>query len=145
MIKPAMEMALMTKWILTVVFLIGLVLSAGCTPEASAPAPAGNSPAVQALETYLQALVNKDEDTLVRLTCADWEMDALLEYDAFGGVETSLDGLSCRQVESGEGTASVVCEGAILASYGEEVQDFDLSGRTYQMVEQGGDWLVCGY
>jgi hypothetical protein len=32
-----------------------------------------------------------------------------------------------------------------MASYQDEVQEFDLNGRTYQMVEQRGDWLVCGY
>jgi hypothetical protein len=135
----------MKKWIVPVIFLLGLLFLAACSPDSSAPATAGQTPAVQTLETYLQALVNKDEDTLVRLTCADWELNALLEYDAFGGVETSLDGLSCEQVEGGDGTATVVCQGKILASYQNEVQEFDLSGRTYQMVEQSGDWLVCGY
>jgi len=134
----------MKKWIVVVVFLVGLLLTA-CDAETSAPPAANPLPAVQALQTYLQALVEKDEDTLVSLTCADWELKALLEFDAFGGVETNLDGLSCEQVESGEGSATVVCQGKILASYQNEVQEFDLSSRNYQMVQQGGDWLVCGY
>jgi hypothetical protein len=145
MIKPPKGEIAVKKWILTVLLLAGLIVAGGCTPDPSDPPSVGDGPAVQALVTYLNALVDKDEDTLVRLTCADWEMDALLEYDAFGGVETRLDGLSCQQVETGDGTATVVCQGAIAASYGEEIQEFDLSGRSYQMVEQGGDWLVCGY
>jgi hypothetical protein len=134
----------MKKWTVIVVFVLGLLLSA-CGAETSAPAAANPTPAVQALQTYLQALVDKDEDTLVRLTCADWELKALLEFDAFGGVETSLDGLSCEQVSSGDGSATVVCQGKILASYQNEVQEFDLGSRNYQMVEQSGDWLVCGF
>jgi hypothetical protein len=130
---------------LTILFVIGLLGLAACSPEASAPAADLRTPAVQSLETYLQALVDKDEDTLVQMTCADWELNALLEFDAFGGVETELDDLTCEQVDSGDGTATVVCQGKILASYQDEVQEFDLSGRTYQMVEQSGDWLVCGY
>jgi hypothetical protein len=130
---------------LTILFVIGLLGLAACSPETSAPAADLRTPAVQSLEAYLQALVDKDEDTLVQMTCADWELNALLEFDAFGGVETELDDLMCEQVDTGDGTATVVCQGKILASYQDEVQEFDLSGRTYQMVEQSGDWLVCGY
>jgi hypothetical protein len=134
----------MKRWVFFIVILTGLLAAGGCSPE-TPETTASRTPAVQSLETYLQALVEKDEETLVQLTCADWELNALLEYDAFGGVETSLEDLSCEETASGEGTAAVVCQGKILASYQDEVQEFDLSGRTYQMVEQSGEWLVCGY
>jgi hypothetical protein len=135
---------MMTRF-LTILCLIGLLGLAACSPETSAPAADLRTPAVQRLEAYLQALVDKDEDTLVQMTCAEWELNALLEYDAFGGVDIELDGLLCEQIDSGDGTATVVCQGKILASYQDEIQEFDLSGRTYQMVEQSGNWLVCGY
>jgi hypothetical protein len=135
----------MKTCILYCILLISLIIVASCSPTTSSPAVDARTPAVQRLETYLQALVDKDEDTLIQLTCADWELNALLEFDAFGGVETALEGLACEQVDSGEGAATVVCQGRIMASYQDEVQEFDLSGRTYQMVEQRGDWLVCGY
>jgi hypothetical protein len=133
------------KWMMILVFLVNMLIMVGCGAEAPEVESTTLTPAAQTLQRYLQALVEKDEDTLVQMTCADWEANALLEFDAFGGVETSLDGLSCEQVDGGSGTATVVCQGKILASYQDEVQEFDLSGRTYQMVEQGGDWLVCGY
>jgi hypothetical protein len=133
------------KWMILPVFLVSMLIMVGCGAETTQVETTNLTPAAQTLQTYIQALVDKDEDTLVQLTCADWEANALLEFDAFGGVETSLDGLSCDQVDGGSGTATVVCQGKILASYQDEVQEFDLSGRTYQMVEQGGDWLVCGY
>jgi hypothetical protein len=82
---------------LTILFLIGLVsdwLRAVLQhPETAADL---RTPAVQRLEAYLQALVDKDEDTLVQMTCAEWELNALLEFDAFGGVETELDDLNVR-------------------------------------------------
>jgi hypothetical protein len=129
----------------TIIFLVTILTAAGCSPETAEPAADVRTPAVQRLETYLQALVDKDEDTLVQLTCADWELNALLEFDAFGGVKTELDGLACEQTDSEDGRATVVCQGKIMASYQDEIQEFDLSGRTYQMVLQQGDWLVCGY
>jgi len=103
------------------------------------------SQAVSTLETYLQALVDKDEATLSSLACADWEFNALLELDAFQSVDTSLEGLDCQQTAASEGSVTVVCQGQIIASYFGEEQDFDLSERSYTLVEQNGDWLVCGY
>jgi ABC-type glycerol-3-phosphate transport system substrate-binding protein len=101
--------------------------------------------AAQAVESYLTALVNKDSDKLMSLSCADFEADATLELDAFQAVEAALKDASC--VEAGtEGDATLVaCTGAIVATYGGEDQALDLSGRVYKVVQEGGDWLVCGY
>jgi hypothetical protein len=118
------------------------ILAAGCQ---AAPSQTTDSPASKALIAYLNALTAKDETTLTLLSCADWEANALLELDAFQSVETRLQGLSCRQNTAADGSVTVTCQGKILASYFNEQQEFDLSQRTYNMVEQGGDWLVCGY
>lgn len=107
--------------------------------------PAGSNRAVAALEDYLHALVDKDEATLTLLSCPDWEFNALLELDAFQSVETSLQDLSCEQSAEAGGVATVVCQGQIISSYFGEDQSFDLSERAYQLVEQNGEWLVCGY
>jgi hypothetical protein len=101
-------------------------------------------PAASAVETYLRALVNKDEARFTGLTCKAFETDALLEFDSFSLVKTRLDGLQCQAQETGTGAASVNCQGKIVASYGAEDQQFDLSGRTYQVQKEGSDWLVCG-
>lgn len=101
-------------------------------------------PAVTAVETYLRALVDKDEARFVGLTCKDFEADALLEFDSFSLVKTRLEGLKCQAQETGESAASVICQGQIIATYGAEDQQFDLSKRTYQVQKEGSDWLVCG-
>lgn len=102
-------------------------------------------PSAAAVESYLNALVNKDSSTLSSLSCADWEPSALLELDSLQAVETRLEGLTCA-VEGTDGdTTLVVCQGKILATYNNEDQELDLSVRTYQVVEQGGEFLVCGY
>jgi hypothetical protein len=101
-------------------------------------------PAAAAVETYLQALVNKDESRLTAATCKAFEADALLELDSYGLVKTRLDGLQCQAQDTGSTTADVTCQGKIIATYGAEDQQFDLSGRTYKVQKEGGDWLICG-
>jgi hypothetical protein len=98
----------------------------------------------KAVEDYLNALVAKDSDRLTTLSCSDWEDDALLELDSFQAVTTKLDGLACTQTGTVGDTALVLCKGKIIATYNNEDQELDLSTRTYQVVQQDGDWLVCG-
>ena len=102
-----------------------------------------NAP-VQAVEAYLNALVEKDANRLTTLSCGEWEEDALLELDSFQAVSARLEGLACEQTGTDGETALVLCNGNIVASYNEEDQELDLSVRTYQVIEEGGEWLVCG-
>lgn len=92
------------------------------------------------------ALVEKNASSLASLSCADWETMALLELDSLQAVETRLDGLSCPTIkEEADGTFSVNCTGRLLATYNNEDQEIDLSSNTYIVIEQGGEYLVCGY
>lgn len=102
-----------------------------------------NAP-VQAVEDYLTALVEKDANRLTTLSCGEWEEDALLELDSFQAVTARLEGLACEQTGTDGETALVLCNGSIIATYNEEDQQLDLSVRTYQVVQEGGEWLVCG-
>jgi hypothetical protein len=102
-------------------------------------------PAARAVEDYLTALSGKDVNTLTALSCADWESSALLEYDSMQAVDTRLDGLNCDLNGSDGDTRLVLCQGKLLATYNGEDQEFDLSARTYEVVQQGGEYLVCGY
>jgi hypothetical protein len=122
--------------ILTVVIVSNLLLSACASKSNDAPA--------KAVEDYLNALVAKDSDRLTTLSCGDWEDDALLELDSFQAVTTKLDGLACSQTGTDGDTALVLCKGKIIATYNNEDQELDLSTRTYQVVQEGGNWLVCG-
>jgi len=93
----------------------------------------------------LQALADKNEAVMTSLVCPDYEADALLELDSLALVKTSLKDVSCRQVGTDDKGAQVVCRGSIEATYNGEVQSFDLSTRSYTVVNDGRDWLVCGY
>ena len=122
--------------ILLMAFVAALLLSACGSQNNDAPA--------KAVEDYLNALVEKNADRLTTLSCSDWEDDALLELDSFQAVTTKLDGLACAQTGTEGETALVLCKGKIIATYNNEDQELDLSVRTYQVVQQNGDWLVCG-
>lgn len=118
--------------VMTVLFL----LAACASNNAEAP--------VRAVEDYLNALVSKDADRLSTLSCGEWEDDALLELDSFQAVTARLEGLACEQTGTDGDTALVLCNGNIVATYNDEDQELDLSVRTYQVVQEGGEWLVCG-
>jgi hypothetical protein len=116
--------------------LLAAIVLAACTSSSDAPA--------RAVEEYLNTLVAKDADRLPSLVCGDWEEDALIELDSFQAVEARLEAMACQQTGSDGETALVDCTGSIIATYNDEDQELDLSVRTYQVVQEGGDWLVCG-
>ena len=97
-----------------------------------------------AVESYLNALVAKDADRLPTLVCGDWEEDALIELDSLQAVSARLEGASCTQTGKDGATALVDCTGSIVLTYDTEDQNIELSNVTYQVVEEGGEWLVCG-
>jgi hypothetical protein len=125
-------------------FFLVLILVIVSTLLLSACASKSNTGPTKAVEDYLNALVAKDSNRLTTLSCKDWENEALLELDSFQAVTTKLDGVSCAQTGTDGDTALVLCKGKIITTYNNENQELDLSTRTYQVVQQGGDWLVCG-
>ena len=98
----------------------------------------------QAVEAYLNTLVAKDADRLPTLVCGEWEQDALIELDSFQAVTPRLEEAVCTQTGTDGDTALVNCTGRIIATYNDEDQELDLSVRTYQVLQEGGTWLVCG-
>jgi hypothetical protein len=121
---------------LFIVMMLGILLAACSGSDDDAPA--------KAVEAYLNALVAKDENLLPTLVCGDWEQDALIELDSFQAVTPRLEDAACTQSGTDGDTALVDCTGKIIATYNDEDQELDLSTRTYQVVQDNGDWLVCG-
>ena len=121
---------------LFIVMMVGILLAACSGSNDDAPA--------KAVEAYLNALVAKDDNLLPTLVCGDWEQDALIELDSFQAVTPRLEDAACTQSGTDGDTALVDCTGRIIATYNDEDQELDLSTRTYQVVQDNGDWLVCG-
>ncbi len=96
------------------------------------------------VEAYLQALVSGDSDRLLNLSCGEYEQEAILELDSFQGVKPSLENLACAQSGMDGDTVLVQCTGKIVATYGNEIQEFELNSQTYRVAQEGSEWLVCG-
>lgn len=121
---------------LTVLVVVLLSLLSACSNGASPEA---------AVETYLQSLIEGDQVGAINASCADWEAQARAEAASFDSVEARLEGVSCS-VSGESGDFSLVsCQGAIIATYGTEDTELALEGRSYQIIEEGGEWRMCGY
>ena len=95
---------------------------------------------------YLEAVAESDQTSAVANSCAAWEEDARAEGAAFINVEVTLKDLECDVLSQSETDATVSCTGAFLFSYdaGEE-QEQDLYGRVFSLVQEAGEWRMCGY
>ncbi len=124
-------------FILIAGFASALLLS-GCGGSASSDAPS-------AVQGYLQALAAKDANKMTNLSCASWEPQARVEYDSFAAVKLTLKDLTCKEAGKDGSASLVTCSGSIIANYGAEELPIDVAGRTYRVVQEGGEWRVCGY
>jgi hypothetical protein len=104
-----------------------------------------SNPSEKAVEDYLTAMADKKSDRLSALSCSDWQSDALQELNSLQSVKTRLEGLSCAVTGVDGSTTDVVCQGNIIITSTSPDQQLDLSVRTYQVVQQDGKYLVCGY
>jgi hypothetical protein len=101
--------------------------------------------AASVVEDYLHALVNKNADQLIALSCSDWETNATGELNALAAVKTELSAVSCQTGETNDNVALVTCTGHINATYDNEDQVVELASRTYRVIREGGEWRMCGY
>ena len=115
-----------------------VIIISACTAETSNPAPS-------AVIGYLEALVAKDENGMINYSCAAWEEQARLEFNSFAAVEANLESPNCQVAGEGEGYTPVSCTGKIIANYGAEDLEIDLADRVYKILEEGGEWRICGY
>ena len=127
----------MRKFLLILsIVLIANFLLAACSSNADAPA--------KAVEDYWNVIVAKDAERLTTLVCGSWEEDALTALDALQAVSARLENVACSQTGTDGNTALVNCTGKMVLTYDTEDQEIDLSLSTYEVIEEGGDWLVCG-
>ena len=124
------------------VLLLVLLCIAGLT---ACSKKSDSSEMVRPVEAFYDAIVSQNRDRVSSITCSDWEKDALREVDAFMGVKSELKDFSCTVTEEGKDRGTVTCKGAIAASYGAEITDFPLDGRTHTVVKEQGEWRICGY
>lgn len=127
------------KWKKSFIIILGALLFVSCG--------GGEEKDIAALtiEAYLQALVDKDSDTIVSLSCAAWEEDALTEIAAYDGVTARLEGAQCQLAEQDGEDALVSCQGSIIATYSGEDRPIALDGLQFEVKQEAGEWRMCGY
>jgi hypothetical protein len=134
--KSAIAHSRLLSCLLAALILLAL---AGCGSSSSS----GDAPT--AVESYLKALVAKDANQVVNLSCAAWESEARVELDSFDAVTVTLEDPDCRE-NGQEGDYKLVsCSGKIVANYNGEDLEIDLGERNFQALYEGGDWRMCGY
>ena len=97
------------------------------------------------VEAYLQAKAASNLDQMLSLSCADWEGQAVIEATSFESMNATLDGMACRAGEAVDGATRVDCEGQITTVYNGETRQWDLGAFPYRLVQEGGEWKMCGY
>ena len=118
------------------VIALGIMTLLGCSSDSSP---------VSTVEAYLRALEAKDDIGAVNASCLTWEEGAFAEASSFEAVGVELEGLSCSVQQEGDVETTVKCEGEFVADYGGEIQNIDLSQRTFAVVREDGQWKMCGY
>ena len=122
-----------------IVICLSLSFLAGCSNQGASSGPTG------AIEAYVKALVDKDANQVINLSCAAWEEQARQELRSFDANKMELNALQCEEAGK-EGEATLVkCTGTILANYGAEEMSIDLSAWIYKAIQEGGEWRMCGY
>jgi len=101
--------------------------------------------AAKTVQAYWQAMTARDLNQAVELSCAAWEAQARTEFNSFSAVKLTLDQVACTVSGMTGETAQVTCSGAIIANYGAEDLTIDIANRAYQVVNEGGEWRMCGY
>lgn len=122
---------------LLVIILLSVLMSA-CTNS-------GSGDPAQVVVAYLNALIQKDENKLLNHSCAEWEASARQELNSFAAVSANLDSPDCQVNGEEEGYTLVQCSGKIIANYGAEDLEIPLGERTFQVLNEAGEWRMCGY
>ncbi len=103
------------------------------------------SEAASVVVNYFKALVAKDANRAVNLSCAAWEGQAQIDADTFAINPATAENIQCK-VTGQDGTATLVaCTGKLVLDYNGEKQEINLADRTYRVVQEGNDWRMCGY
>lgn len=130
-------MTRVSVWLSLATLMFGLVLGLSACQK--------SDDAAQIVQTYLQARVQSDETQMINLSCADWEAQARVEAASFKSMNAKLDGVTCQVSSNDNSTAIVACQGKIVTAYNGETRDWPLADRQFKLVNQQGEWRMCGY
>ena len=94
---------------------------------------------------YFHALLEKDTNQAVNLSCAAWEEQAQIDADTYAINPATAENIQCK-VAGKDGEANLVsCTGKLVLDYNGEKQEINLADRTYRVVQESSEWRMCGY
>ncbi len=94
---------------------------------------------------YFKALVAKDANQAVNLSCAAWEEQAQIDADTFAINPATAENIQCKAAGKDGDTSLVSCTGKLVLDYNGDKQEINLADRTYRTVQESGEWRMCGY
>lgn len=103
------------------------------------------SNASSVVEQYFKALVAKDSTKAVNLSCSAWEGQAQIDADTFAITPATAENVQCKVTGKDGNNTLVSCTGKLVLDYNGEKQEINLADRTYQVVQEGSEWRMCGY
>lgn len=127
------------KFIPRPLFALLVLLLVACANQ-----PVQDGPAL-AVEGYFKALVAKDAQQAINISCAAWESGAQIDADTFAINPATLESIACEEAgQDGEFTL-VNCAGILVLDYNGEKQAIDLAEQAYLTIQESGAWRMCGY
>lgn len=100
----------------------------------------GEGDPAETVESYLQAKVDGDIDTIGALLCSEMEANLERESRTFESVsDVAIEDMACQALDD---DSTVRCEGRIVALYGAEETEFPLVN--YRVIQEDGEWKWCG-
>ena len=131
---------------IALMILILLLAACGGGDDDSTDADSGTNTdgATTAVEDFLEARVNGDEDAMFEVACADEEANLPTYARTFASVtNVRIEDMACSVVSANGNTAVVDCGGRIMADYGAgEENEFPL--EAYSAIREDGAWKWCG-
>jgi hypothetical protein len=100
---------------------------------------------------YFKALVAKDANQAVILSCAAWEEQAQIDADTFAINPATAENVQCKVAGADKDhpkdgdTTLVSCTGKLVLDYNGEKQEINLADRSYRVVQESSEWRMCGY
>ena len=125
--------------ILLASFAVITLLLSSCSGSSNSDA------AATAVKDYWQAMVSRDLNQAIAHSCASWETQARTEFNSFSAVKLKLENVACTVKSQAATEAQVTCNGSIIANYGAEDLTIDIANRIYRVVNESGEWRMCGY
>ncbi|MCL4803849.1 MAG: hypothetical protein KJ046_06100 [Anaerolineae bacterium] len=133
----------MNRIIVLVALLVFLALTA-CGGSGDGGSQSGTDRPARAVESYLNAKVQGDQNGIRSGLCSAMEADLERELHAFETVSNAtIENMSCASDDpSSQAETTVRCSGEIVALYGTEETNFPLT--SYRAVSEDGEWKWCG-